>query len=350
MALSSLDTSVAALASRIREYSETIQTEEAVKTSVVLPFLQALGYDVFNPAEVIPEFTADTPGKKGEKVDYAIQRDGEMMLLIECKGLSTQLTDKHIGQLLRYFTVTSTRFALLTNGREYRFFTDLEHPNRMDHKPFFIFDILEYSQASLAELNKFSRSEFSVEAILAQAERLKYVSAAKRLLSGWFDTPPESFVKLVANEIYEGQFRGPARDMLANVVVAAIKEIVREKLQTRISSALADPEVVEEAVEGPVPESEIETTHEELEGFLMVKALLRGEVDTNRIAIRDAKSYCAVLLDDNNRKPLARLHFNRSQKYIGLFDGENEEKVAINSLDEMLGLKERLVETAKKYG
>ena len=346
--MGSLETSIATIAEKLREHSETIQTEEAVKTSIILPFLRALGYDVFDPSEVIPEFTADTPGKKGEKVDYAIQRDGEMVLLIECKGLSTQLSDKHIGQLLRYFTVTSARFALLSNGREYRFFTDLEHPNRMDQRPFFEFDLLDYSSSDIHELQKFSRAEFDVEAILAQAERLKYVSAATRLLSGWFDSPPEAFVKLVAAEIYEGQFRSPAKEMLTKVVTDSIRDIVRERLQNRISSALAEPDS-----DGDDPDrreaNEVETTEEEIEGFLLVKSLLRGEVETTRIAIRDAKSYCAVLLDDNNRKPLARLHFNRTQKYVGLFDGDKEERVAISSLDDMLGLKDRLVATLEQY-
>lgn len=347
--MSALDSSIAALADRIREHSETIQTEEAVKTSIVLPFLQALGYDVFNPAEVIPEFTADTPGKRGEKVDYAIQQDGHVTLLIECKGLSTQLSEKHIGQLMRYFTVTNTRFALLTNGREYRFFTDLDHPNRMDSKPFFSFDILEYNSGTLAELAKFAKHEFDVDAILAQAERLKYVSAAQRLISDWFDQPPEALVKLVSNEIYEGQFRSPAKEMLAKVVSDAIKEIIRDRLTSRISTVLADP------TEAPkdrelADASRVVTTEEEIEGYLLIKTLLRGQIASERVAMRDAKSYCAVLLDDNNRKPLVRLHFNRSQKYVGLFDGDQEERVAIESLDDMLDMRERVQAAAAKYG
>ena len=79
------------LAERVRKFSETISTEEAAKTSIVLPFLQALGYEVFDPSEVVPEFTADAVGKKGEKVDYAIQLGGEIRILIECKGLGSGL-------------------------------------------------------------------------------------------------------------------------------------------------------------------------------------------------------------------------------------------------------------------
>jgi len=344
--MSDLDTQMTALADRIREHSETIQTEEAVKTSVVLPFLRALGYDVFNPAEVVPEFTADTYGRRGEKVDYAIQQNDVITLLIECKGLSTQLSDKHLGQLFRYFSVTKTRFALLTNGREYRFFTDLEAPNKMDQKPFFVFDILDFSSAGLSELSKFTKHDFNIETILADAERLKYVSAVKRLLDGWMDQPPEGLVRLVAAEVHEGRLSASVRGMLAGVVQSAFKEILRDRMRTRLSPVLEDSEP-----HAPVDDAgdEIETTHEEIEGYLMVKAMLRGIVPTNRIHMRDARSYCAVLLDNNNRKPLARLHFNRNKKYIGLFDGDKEDRVAIESLDDLLSLSDRIAATAKKY-
>lgn len=345
--MSDLEAHVCSLAERIREHSETIQTEEAVKTSVILPFLRALGYDVFNPAEVIPEFTADTYGRKGEKVDYAIQQTGEITLLIECKGLSTQLSDKHLGQLFRYFSVTKTRFALLTNGREYRFFTDLEEPNKMDQKPFFTFDILDYTASGISELAKFTRGSFDVETILANAERLKYISAVKKLLDNWMDQPPEGLVKLVAAEVHEGRLSASVRSMLTGVVQSAFKEILRDRMRTRLSPVFEDnePEVIFDETG-----DEIETTEEEIEGFLMVKTLLRGTIEADRVHIRDARSYCAVLLDNNNRKPLARLHFNRTKKYVGLFDGDKEDRIHIDSLDDILELSDRLIATAKKYG
>lgn len=344
--MADLEAPISALAERIREHSETIQTEEAVKTSVVLPFLRALGYDVFNPGEVVPEFTADTYGRRGEKVDYAIQRDEEIVLLVECKGLSTQLSDKHLGQLFRYFSVTKTRFALLTNGREYRFFSDLEEPNKMDQKPFFVFDLLDYSPAALSELAKFTKQDFDVEAILTDAERLKYVSSVKRLLNSWIDQPPEGLVRLVAADVHEGRLSASVRAMLTGVVHSAFKEIIRDRMRTRLSPVLDDNEPQRELEEA---EDDVETTHEEIEGFLMVKAMLRGVIDVNRVFIRDARSYCAVLLDDNNRKPLARLHFNRSKKYIGFFDGEKEDRVLIESLDDFLEAKDRIIATVEKY-
>ncbi|MBT9382735.1 type I restriction enzyme HsdR N-terminal domain-containing protein [Pseudooceanicola sp. CBS1P-1] len=350
--MSNMEASIQALAKRVEDYSETIQTEEAVKTSVILPFLQSLGYDVFNPAEVVPEFTADAVGKKGEKVDYAIMKDGEVSILIECKGLSTQLNEKHLAQLFRYFTVTKARFAILTNGREYRFYSDLEEANKLDRRPFFIFDLLDYAPASISELAKFSRADFDVENILAQAERLKYVSAVKKVLETWVETPSEGLVKLIGAEVYDGRSSAAVREMLSNAITAAFRDLVRDRIRQKLSNAFEDAPAPSEIPANTIPAEKddgVVTTEEEIEGWLLIKALLRGSVESNRIFMRDAKSYCAILLDDNNRKPLARLHFNRSKKYIGLFDGEAEERMEIGTLDDMFEFRDRILSTVSKY-
>jgi hypothetical protein len=347
--MSNFESALSALAKRVEEHSETIQTEEAVKTSVILPFLQALGYDVFNPAEVVPEFNADAVGKKGEKVDYAIQIDGDIAVLVECKGLATSLNEKHLSQLFRYFTVTNARFAVLTNGREYRFFSDLDEPNKLDKRPFFTFDLLDYSSAGLNELSKFSKPSFDVSNILEQAERLKYVSAIKGVMTDWMESPPEGLVKLISADVYDGRLNANARAMLASGIVSAFKEIVRDRLRQRLSSALEDNSSDAAEYSAPEKAEEINTTPEEIEGWLLVKALLRGTIDVDRVFMRDAKSYCAILLDDNNRKPLARLHFNRARKYVGFFDGDAEERLEIEGLDDLMKHQGRLTAAAVKY-
>lgn len=128
------------LADRIKQLKSNIQTEEATKQSFILPFFQVLGYDVFNPLEFVPEFTADVGIKKHEKVDYAILKDGEPLILIEAKSCTEKL-DKHASQLFRYFGTTKAKFAILTNGIVYNFYTDLEQPNIMDSQPFYILDM-----------------------------------------------------------------------------------------------------------------------------------------------------------------------------------------------------------------
>lgn len=347
--MSALDQLLSVLAERVRDHGAAIATEEAVKTSVILPLLQGLGYDVFNPAEVVPEFTADAVGKKGEKVDYAIVLDGEVQILVEAKGLNTLLDRKHLSQLYRYFSVTKARFAILTNGQIYEFYSDLEEPNKLDSRPFFSFDILDFGQSKVSELRKFERPNFNVERILANAERLKYVSLIKNVLSSEMDDPSEELVKLVAGRVHDGRVTSTVKDVVSSALKSAFSEIVRDNVRSRLSSALSDDDAIE--VDDAVEEIDdgIETTQEEVEGMLTVRSIVRDILKAERVGLRDSKSYCAILVDNNNRKPLARLHFNRQQKYLGLFDQDKEERLPISGLDEIYDFAERLRSTAEKY-
>jgi hypothetical protein len=349
-AMISVEESLRSISERVKTHSSSMATEEALKTAVVLPFLRALGYDVFDPNEVIPEFIADAVGKKGEKVDYAIKIDGEIRILIECKPISTILEKKHLDQLFRYFTVTSAKFAILTNGRTFNFYTDLEDANKLDTRPFFIFDISDIQPGTVIELRKFEKSSFNVPAILATAQRLKYTSGIKQEIAKLIEDPSEDFVRMLAKNVYESKMTAAVREMLTGVVRTAFREVIMDSVKSRLSNALADTEQIIEKIDEPVEEDpEVVTTEEEREGFMIIKAIVRDTVAAKRVVMRDAKSYCAVLIDNNNRKPLARLHFNRSIKYVGFFDGETEERVIIDSLDQIYEHSDRLRTTAKKY-
>lgn len=341
--MSTLEESLRAISERVKSHSSTMATEEAVKTAVVLPFLRSLGYDVFDPSEVVPEFTADAVGKKGEKVDYAIKIDGEIRILIECKPISVSLEKKHLDQLYRYFSVTNAKFAILTNGRTFNFYTDLDAPNKLDSRPFFVFDIADFNSGILSELRKFEKAAFDVNAILATAERLKYTSGVKQVISKLVEEPTEDFVRLVSASVYEGRMTAQVREMFTGVVRAAFREVIMDTVKSRLSSALADTEEVIEKIDAPVEEEpDVVTTDEEREGYMIVKAIVRDTIAPKRVVMRDQKSYCGILVDNNNRKPLARLWFNRSVKYIGLFDGENEERVIVDSLDQIYEFADRL--------
>lgn len=348
--MSTIEENLRAISDRVKSHSSTMATEEAVKTAVVLPFLRALGYDVFDPMEVVPEFTADAVGKKGEKVDYAIKIENEIRILIECKPISTVLDKKHLDQLYRYFSVTNAKFAILTNGRNFNFYTDLEALNKLDTRPFFVFDISDFNSNILSELRKFEKSSFNVETILATAERLKYTSGIKKVISNLIDNPTEDFVRLVSSGVYDGRMTAQVREMLTGVVRSAFREVVMDTVKSRLSNALAETEEAVEKNDEPAEAlSEIETTDDEREGYMITKAIVRDVISASRVVMRDQKSYCGVLIDNNNRKPLVRLWFNRSVKYIGLFDNDTEERVIINSLDEIYNYSDRLRATAQRY-
>jgi predicted type IV restriction endonuclease len=348
--MSTIDESLRSIAERVRTHSSTMATEEAVKTAVVLPFLRALGYDVFDPTEVVPEFTADAVGKKGEKVDYAIKIDNEIRILIECKPISVALDKKHLDQLYRYFSVTNAKFAILTNGRTFNFYTDLEATNKLDTRPFFVFDVTDFNPGILSELRKFEKASFDVVAILATAERLKYTSGVKQIISRLMEEPSEDLVRIVSAGVYDGRMTSPVREMFTGIVRAAFREVIMDTVKSRLSNALADTEAVIEKIDLPAAdEPEVVTTEEEREGYMIVKAIVRDTISPKRVVMRDQRSYCGILIDNNNRKPLARLWFNRSVKYIGLFDGDTEERLIVDSLDKIYEYSDRLRATAKKY-
>ena len=165
------------LAAKTREYGPVLSTEEATKTAIVMPFIgRVLGYDVFNPAEVVPEYVADLGLKKGEKIDFAILREGQVQMLIEAKKIGETLSVANASQLVRYFHTSNARIAVLTNGQHWHFFTDLDAPNRMDERPFLRLDLLDIDPYTLPELRKLTKDEFDLDSVLVAAEELKYVS------------------------------------------------------------------------------------------------------------------------------------------------------------------------------
>ncbi|MBL3699629.1 type I restriction endonuclease [Leucobacter luti] len=346
------------LAAKLSQQRGSIETEEATKNAFVMPFISlVLGYDVFNPHEVIPEFTADVGTKRGEKVDYAIVKDGAVQILIECKHVGSPLNIKHASQLFRYFATTSARIAILTNGDEYHFFTDLDAPNKMDEKPFLVIEVSDLDSALIPELNKLAKDAFDLDSIINAAEELKYVGEFKRVLSAQFAEPDAEWVKFLTARVYEGSFTQKVRDQFTRLVTKAMKQFLNDRVNDRLKAALggqalqnddasvssphASEQVAESSAQTAANEPSedrdgIDTTLEEIEGYQIVRAIACSEVEPARIAHRDNKSYFGILLDDNNRKPLARLWFNTSQKYIGLFDEDKTEtRHPIDSLDEI---------------
>jgi hypothetical protein len=344
-----LATRLVELEKRTAQHRELLLTEEAAKTALVLPFFQALGYDVFNPSEVIPEFTADTHGRKAEKVDYALCADGRVNILVECKPSSVDLDLKHAGQLFRYFQVTDARVAILTNGVVYKFYSDTEQPNKMDEKPFFVFSLDAIKRSDPATLDRFTRSQFDIGAIIAEAGRLKLESQVRIELDREFAQPSEEFVKLIARRVTANQLTAAVREQFAGLIAASIAQLIRDRVNDRLTSALhvanPDPAVLEEGQSDDmsVADDGVITTEDELGGFRIVQAIASRHVDPKRVVIRDSKSYCAILLDDNNRKTIARLHFNSpTTRYVGVFVGKDETKHTIKELTELYKLEPQL--------
>lgn len=344
------------IADRVIKLKEQIATEEATKNAFIMPFLQALGYDVFNPLEVVPEFVADIGLKKGEKIDYAIFNDDTPTILIECKHWNQNL-NVHDGQLLRYFHVSKARFGILTNGIVYKFYSDLIAPNKMDEKPFFEFNITELKDNHFEEIKKFHKSYFDVDNIINTASDLKYTSELKTLIANELSNPSADFVRLLAKSVYPGVITAKVLEQFTILTKKSASQLLSDQITNRLKTALSkENEISNEPEsnnsESPIKqeqESKVITTEEEIEGYMVVKSILRKYVGANRIVFRDAQSYFAILLDDNNRKTICRLYFGK-RKQIGIFDDQkNETKFELNNIDEIFNYEEKLVNVVGFY-
>jgi len=336
-----LQTQLNELAKRTLEHREALLTEEAAKTALVMPFIKALGYDVFNPSEVVPEYTADVGTKKGEKVDYAICDGSKIRILVECKPSTSPLNLNHASQLFRYFSVTDARLAILTNGVVYQFYSDTDAPNKMDDKPFFTFSMDALKPADARTIEKFTKQSFDIDKIVQEAGLLKLQSLLRKELEKEMAEPSEEVIRLLASRVHGGRVTAQVRENFGKMIVSTFSAIIRDRVNERLSSALnaASPSGPEEETLVDESADMHVTTAEELAGFHIIQAIASKVIKPNRIVMRDAKSYCAILLDDNNRKTIARLHFNGlTTKYVGTFTDKAEERHLIADMTEIYQL------------
>ncbi|WP_306352031.1 type I restriction endonuclease [Flavobacterium sp. '19STA2R22 D10 B1'] len=344
------------LGDRVTKLKSQVHTEEATKNAFIMPFIKELGYDVFNPSEVTPELVADIGLKQGEKIDYAIMQNGEPIILIECKHHGAPLTVNNASQLFRYFHTTKAKFSILTNGIEYRFYTDLVETNKMDEKPFFAFDITDVKDNQIEELKKFHKAYYDFENIVNTASDLKYTFELKKLIHTEFSNPSTEFVKHFTRQVYPSIITAKILEQFTSLTKKSIQQYISDLITERLKSALTkEGEVTKEqdaALSDTIKDdtSNIITTAEELEGFMIVKTILRQKIAVNRVIYRDAQSYFAILLDDNNRKTICRLYFNSSKKYIAILDEKKKEiKHELNSLDDIFDHSESLFKVLEIY-
>jgi len=343
------------IADRVNKLKDQIQTEEATKNAFVMPFLQCLGYDVFNPIEVVPEYICDIGIKKGEKIDYAIFKDGLPTILIECKDWRQNL-NIHDGQILRYFHVSKAKFGLLTNGIIYRFYSDLVEPNKMDEKPFLEFNITDIRDNHIEELKKFHKANFDAESIVNTASELKYTNELKQLLQAELTNPSVDFVKHFAKQVYPSNISAKVLEQFTNLTKKSIQQHISDLITERLKTALTkEDEATKESFvtatsEQTENDNKVVTTAEELEAFLIVKTILRQKIPSSRVTYRDAQSYFVILLDDNNRKSICRLYLNGNKKFIGTFDENKKEiKSEIQSLDDIFNFADTLLKMIEMY-
>ena len=346
------------LGQRVPKLKESMYTEEATKNALIMPFLAALGYNVFDPTEVLPEFTCDIGTKKGEKIDYAILSDGKPIILIECKHWQQDL-NLHDNQLLRYFNVSSAKFGVLTNGIVYRFYTDLEDPNKMDEIPFLEVNIEDLNDAKIEELKKFHKSYFDVEKVLSTANELKYLGELRTIIQSEFSKPSNDFVRFLGKQVYSGVLTQRVMEELTPLVKRSIDGYVNEIISDRLKVAIKenpeknqDDDQKEEEKTSAV-ESDIVTTQEALEGFYICKAIMSRIIAPERISYKDTKFYFAIIIDNKVTKTACRLRFNfneiRRISFVNDDKTETDVDLPDGNISEIYRYEDKLLEIAKRF-
>lgn len=348
-------------ADRVRQFAKQAQglldklrSEEATKVALIMPFLQLLGYNVFDPTEVVPEFDADVSGvKKGEKVDYALLINGKPAILIEAKPYGDPLV-AHDTQLYRYFSVTEAKFAILTNGVVYKFYSDLQEPNKLDPQPFLEFNILEPKDVLIHELKRFHKENFNLEDLSNAATELKYTTLIKKRLELQMREPGDEFVRYWLRDLYPGKLTQHVVQQFRPIVKKALVQYINDLINERLASAMKteEPDARETAaatsevtVESD-KENGIVTLEEELEAYYVVKSMLRKVLDPSRITHRDRLTYFNILLDDNIRKWICRIFVRESGNSI-VFNGDDR-RYDYQRADDLFAFEDKLIEIAQR--
>jgi predicted type IV restriction endonuclease len=313
------------ISEQVRKRAEAVSGEEATKMGLIVPFFSTLGYDVFDPTEVIPEYIADFAVKKAgqmEKVDYAISLSNAIVMLIEAKARDKK-PEAHDGQLKRYFNgLRSAKVAIVTNGIEYLFFTDLRHENMMDDEPFFIFNILNYDLKQIENLKFFHRDNFNTLAIKRHAEEMVYLTGMTKLVDSLLRSPSDEFIRFLISQLGNIGSRYAIESRITSNVIEKFKPIVKKSIKgslvdlmtQSISKEMGQPsdfssatqliEEVEELadeLEQNSEDSRVETTDEELEAFEKIKSITaRSTTSKLEVQYKDVVSYFGVNVGKTN--------------------------------------------------
>jgi Uncharacterized conserved protein len=352
------------LAEKIEKQMDTITTEEGTKNAFVMPMISALGYDVFNPFEVVPEMDCDLIKKKGEKIDYAIIKDEKPILLIECKHCKENL-NLHNTQLQKYFVASNARFGVLTNGIEYRFYTDLDKSNIMDEKPFLIINMLNISDSDIEQLKKFHKSYYNESEILTTAEQLQILTSIKDIVANDFTTPSQEFVRYFVKATNDGHYNQSQVEKYTPILKRAISLYINEVISDRLNFAAKNQEeqtdtantIQEEKKEEKLPEGVVSqdestgiiTTQEEIDAYNIIRSILRKNVDASKITYKDTKSYFVVSYNESSWYWICRISLKQYSKRI-CFPKDNyksNEWFDLSSIDDIFNYSDKLIESLK---
>lgn len=319
-----------------------IETEEATKMTLIMPFIQKLGYNVFDINEVVPEYTADIAKKKGEKIDYAIKIDGKIAFVIEAKHVAENL-DNHSKQLARYFVNTDAKIAILTNGLEYRFFTDIDKDNIMDDTPFFTFNIQTCKEKDIEYLIGFSKAKFNENNLYGKAEKSRKISEMVAVIDKEFTAPSEDFIKLLIDRSYTGIKTKYVIEEYTEYITSALTKYIDNKITEKLKSAFPDVEIkpqtaLLEKTKDKTKETSLSINEATIYGY--VKLMIK-DIDTF-ITYKDTLSYFNILKEGKVQKWICRVYDHKELK-VTIFNQECDIEVILNDPADIFKYREELI-------
>lgn len=321
---------------QISERIPYITNEEMTKQSLIIPFIQVLGFDVFNPLEVRPEYFADFGKRKGEKVDYALFKDDQPIAFIEAKSINENLLN-HDTQLSRYFNaVPEVKLGILTNGIEYKFFTDLTADNIMDDKPFLIVDLSNLKDSDIDNLLRFKKDNFDTESLMKYAEEIVYTSELDKSIRELLKNPSDEFIRFLIRDFSNSRittnvierFRPLVKKAISNAVLDIVSNGLYQQdnntpieenpsIETESDNAIAEDAP---ANNESIKRKSIVTTQEELEAFELIKSILiKNNKSVENLNYKDTTYYFSLYvgsitkwfirlnLDSNNKNIMTKL-------------------------------------------
>lgn len=319
------------LAEQVKKRQAHIHGEEATKNALILPFLGVLGYDVFDPTEVQPEYTSEMGKRRGgppEKVDYAIHLAATPAMFVECKASDVE-PNQHSGQLARYFNATpSVKVAVVTNGVRYLFFTDLEEQNIMGDKPFFEFDVLAFTERDAETLEAFSKTKFDPTTVRSRAEDIIYTGKLTTYVNELLRNPSDAFTRFILGEIEitTGKLTAKRVEKFVPIVKKAIQstllDMATRSIKLGADETPAPPPPAPVVAPAPAPAAAhdargIVTTPEELEAFEIVRRLCGDSpfAEKHPVGYKDAVSYFGVNIG-GPKKWFVRLFLDGKRKAV----------------------------------
>jgi hypothetical protein len=301
--MSSIRESIDVYVRRVKELADHVKgNEQATKQSLIGPFLTMLGYDLTDPRECVPEYKADFGKDRSSKpIDWAFLHSGNFAFFVEAKEVGKKLGG-YDEQLADYFAKDpNVKLGILTNGAQWRFFTDVEHANVMDKEPFAKWDIMSDETPPFDVITLLQKQQFNAELIRAYGQRKR----AQNLLVGELSRllePSTEFTKLAVANIETRNLTQAVVDNWKPVVANAIDEWAKQRMLHTVLNAPS-------AAAAPAEDgSKIETTKEELDAFEVVTRLLGKDFP---VAYEDSVAYFKIHLPERRTWVMARLQMNR---------------------------------------